>query len=337
MQVSALSNLERLRMEGKNRAIVISSTGSGKTYLSAFDAKIYGGKYLYVVHRRPILDRSMKSFRKVLGPEPAIEKYDPETNNISAQYTFTTIQTLSKPEVLSKIPPKTFDYILIDEVHHAGAFSYQKVIDHFKPRFMVGMTATPDRMDGYDIYGLFGYNIAYDIRLKEAMEYKLVCPFHYFGIHDLEIDGKSYDNKSAFTEIEEEQRVNHIIEQAEFYGYSGDRVRGIVFCSRIVNAELYSRMFNQRGYRTATVCGTTDKAVVDACIENLEADEGPALDYIFTADLFNEGVDIPSVNQIIMLRPTESPIVYLQQLGRGLRLHENKEFVVVLDFIGNYD
>ena len=109
MQVSALSNLERLRMEGKNRAIVISSTGSGKTYLSAFDAKIYGGKYLYVVHRRPILDRSMKSFRKVLGPEPVIEKYDPETNNISAQYTFTTIQTLSKPEVLSKIPPKTFD------------------------------------------------------------------------------------------------------------------------------------------------------------------------------------------------------------------------------------
>lgn len=337
MQVSALSNLERLRMEGKNRAIVISSTGSGKTYLSAFDAKIYGGKYLYVVHRRPILDRSMKSFRKVLGPEPAIEKYDPETNNISAQYTFTTIQTLSKPEVLSKIPPKTFDYILIDEVHHAGAFSYQRVIDHFKPRFMVGMTATPDRMDGYDIYGLFGYNIAYDIRLKEAMEYKLICPFHYFGIHDLEIDGKSYDNKSAFTEIEEEQRVNHILEQAEFYGYSGDRVRGVVFCSRIVDAELYSRMFNQRGYRTATVCGTTDKAVVDACIENLEADEGPTLDYIFTADLFNEGVDIPSVNQIIMLRPTESPIVYLQQLGRGLRLHENKEFLVVLDFIGNYE
>ena len=337
MQAEALQNLDELRNNGENRALVVSATGSGKTYLSAFDAKVYDKKYLYIVHRRPILNKSIDSFRKVIGHNASIGKYDPEKNNLNLQYLFTTIQTISKDYVLKNIPPETFDYIVIDEVHHAGASTYQKVINYFRPKFLMGMTATPDRTDGYDIYSLFNHNIAYDIRLKQAMELNLICPFHYFGISDIDIDGKSYDDKTVFSEIEDGQRVNHVIRNAEFYGHSGKRVKGIVFCSRISAAQRYSRMFNERGYRTTWVSGELDKDLVENDIERLEADEGDVLDYIFTADLFNEGVDIPSVNQIIMLRPTQSPIVYIQQLGRGLRLHKDKEFVVILDFIGNYE
>ena len=337
MQKKALENLSALREEGENRALIVSATGSGKTYLSAFDAKIYDQKYLYIIHRRPILNKSLESFRKVIGYDASIEKYDPDRNNIGAQYLFTTIQTISKDYVLRKIPPDMFDYIVIDEVHHAGASTYQKVINYFKPKFLMGMTATPDRTDGFDIYSLFNHNIAYDIRLKQAMELNLICPFHYFGISDIEIDGETYDDKKVFSEIEDEQRVDHVIRNAQFYGFSGKRVKGIVFCSRVNTAQRYSRMFNERGFRTTWVSGELDKDQVENDIERLEADDGDMLDYIFTADLFNEGVDIPSVNQIIMLRPTQSPIVYIQQLGRGLRLHKDKEFVVILDFIGNYE
>jgi HKD family nuclease len=238
MQVEALSNLDELRNEGKERALVISATGSGKTYLSAFDAKKYDGKYLYLVHRKPILEKSIKSFCDVIGEDASIEKYDPLRNNLDAKFLFSTIQTISKDDVMKKIPADTFDYILIDEVHHAGASTYQKVINYFKPKFLVGMTATPDRMDDFDIYNLFEYNIAYEIRLKQAMELNLICPFHYFGIADLEIDGRTFDDKTTFRDIEIEQRVDHIIENARFYGYSGKRVKGIVVCSLIKDSHM---------------------------------------------------------------------------------------------------
>ena len=336
MQCAALVELEKMRNEGKKRALIISSTGSGKTYLSAFDAKKYNGKYLYIVHRKPILEKSMKSFRNVLGPEALIEKYDPQKNNLGAQYLFSTIQTISKDEVLDSIPREQFDYIVIDEVHHAGADTYQKVLKHFTPKFLMGMTATPDTKK-YDIYQLFEYNIAYEIRLKDALDLNLVCPFHYFGIAELEIDDIVYEDKSTFNKVDLDQRIDHVIKYAKYYGYSGKRVKGIVFCSGLKSAETFSSMFNKRGYNTAWVSGEMKEEYVQTQIERLEADEGYTLDYIFTADLFNEGVDIPSVNQIIMLRPTQSPVVYIQQLGRGLRLHRDKDYVVILDFIGNFE
>ena len=344
MQSEALSNLKEIREKGEDRALVISATGSGKTYLSAFDVLQYfktlnrPGKMLYIVHRNPILNKSMDSFRVVLDSDTIIERYDPEKNNLDANCLFSTNVTLSKPETLSKIPKDQFDYILIDEVHHIGASSYQKILNHFKPKFLMGMTATPDRTDGYDIYKFFDYNIAYDIRLKEAMEYKLICPFHYFGIADIDIDDKQYDDKRVFTQIEMEQKVEHVIKNAEYYGHCDGRLKGLVFCRNLKEAEQYSILFNQHGYRTTWVSGEQKSEDVNRCIERLEAEESEyALDYIFTADLFNEGVDIPSINQVIMLRPTQSPIVYIQQLGRGLRIHKDKTYVVVLDFIGNYE
>lgn len=336
MQTEALSNIQKIRNEGGDRALVISATGSGKTYLSAFDAKIFGKKYLYIVHRLPILNKSMESFKKVMHGEMTVGKYDPELNNLDNDCTFTTIQTISKDYVLSKIQPNEFEYILIDEVHHIGATTYQKVLKHLKPKFLLGMTATPDRTDNYDIYGFFNYNIAYDIRLKQAIEYKLICPFHYFGIADVIIDDELYDDKKTFNSIEHSQRVDHVIRNIKFYGHDGHKVRGLIFCSRIKEAEEYSKMFNERGFKTDWVSGDNPEKT-KTCIELLESDGGNSLDYIFTVDLFNEGVDIPSLNQIVMLRPTESPIVYIQQLGRGLRLNEDKDFVVVLDFIGNYE
>lgn len=338
MQADALTSLEEIRKKGEDRALVISATGSGKTYLSAFDARITGMKFLYIVHRLPILNKSMKSFETVMEGTETIAKYDPDKNNLDADCTFVTIQTLSMDRVLKQIPPETFEYILIDEVHHAGATTYQKVLNHFKPKFLLGMTATPDRTDSYDIYKLFHYNIAYDIRLRQAMEYKLICPFHYFGISDLAFDGNSDEEYDHFLKTHIDQRIKHIISNAEYFGYCGNRVKGLVFCRNLKEAEEYSRMFNSKGYHTEWVSGSMNKDDVENCIERLESDEGPGLlDYIFTADLFNEGVDIPAINQVIMLRPTESPIIFIQQLGRGLRHYPDKEYVVILDFIGNYE
>lgn len=338
MQADALASLEEIRKKGEDRALVISATGSGKTYLSAFDARITGMKFLYIVHRLPILNKSMKSFETVMEGTETIAKYDPDKNNLDADCTFVTIQTLSMDRVLKQIPPKTFEYILIDEVHHAGATTYQKILNHFKPKFLLGMTATPDRTDSYDIYKLFHYNIAYDIRLRQAMEYKLICPFHYFGISDLAFDGNSDEEYDHFLKTHIDQRIKHIISNAEYFGYCGNRVKGLVFCRNLKEAEEYSRMFNNKGYHTEWVSGSMNKNDVENCIERLESDEGSGLlDYIFTADLFNEGVDIPAINQVIMLRPTESPIIFIQQLGRGLRHYPDKEYVVILDFIGNYE
>jgi hypothetical protein len=227
-----------------------------------------------------------------------------------------------------------------DEVHKAGAASYARIIQHFKPQLYLGMTASPDRTDGFDIYSLFDHNIAYEIRLQQALEEDLLCPFHYFGITDIEIEGEiSTDSKDFrnFSYLVSDRRVEYIIEQADYYGYSGDRVKGLIFCSRRSEGEELSRKFNQRGYRTAFLSGADSIEQREACMERLTTDTGEDyLDYIFTVDIFNEGVDIPEVNQVLMLRPTESPIVFIQQLGRGLRKSNQKSYVVILDFIGNY-
>lgn len=202
------------------------------------------------------------------------------------------------------------------------------------------MTASPERMDGFDIYQLFDHNIAYEIRLQQALEENLLCPFHYFGITDLEINGEVFDDNAGvrnFANLVCDARVDYIIEQAKYYGYSGDRVKGLVFCSGKKEAVELSHKFNERGYHTEFLCGEDSQNKREECIERLASDTCQnTLDYIFTIDIFNEGVDIPAVNQVIMLRPTESPIVFVQQLGRGRRKAENKEYVVILDFIGNY-
>lgn len=235
--------------------------------------------------------------------------------------------------------------IIIDEAHHSSADSYKKIMDYFTPKLWLGMTATPDKRDdnleGRNIYEIFNHQIAYEIRLQNAMEENLLCPFHYFGITDLEViadAGKSIEEKvKHFRYLTSEERVLNVMKQAEFFGYSGERVKGLIFCSRIDEAKELSHKFNDKGWRTRVLSGSDSEAVRAETIERLAGEETQdALDYIISVDIFSEGVDVPEINQIIMLRPTESPIVFIQQLGRGLRKAEDKEYVVVLDFIGNY-
>ncbi len=202
------------------------------------------------------------------------------------------------------------------------------------------MTASPERTDNYDVYQAFDHNIAYEIRLQQALEEDLLCKFHYFGITDLQIDGETVDEETGlkdFNRLTSDDRVSYIIEQIEYYGYSGDRVKGLIFCSSKKEAVMLSEKFNAKGYRTLALTGKDNQEKREEAIERLVTDrEEDRLDYILTVDIFNEGVDIPEINQVIMLRPTESPIVFIQQLGRGLRKAEGKEYTVILDFIGNY-
>ncbi len=213
-------------------------------------------------------------------------------------------------------------------------------MEYFEPEFWLGMTASPERTDGYDVFEAFEHNIACEIRLQQALEEDLLCPFHYFGITDLQIDGETVDDETGLRDFDlltSEDRVNYIVEQIKYYGYSGKRVKGLVFCSSRAEAKELSDKFNQRNFRTLALIGEDREEKREQAVERLVSDdEEDRLDYIFTVDIFNEGVDIPEINQVVMLRPTKSPIVFVQQLGRGLRKAENKEYVVILDFIGNY-
>ena len=265
--------------------------------------------------------------------------------NYDADFVFATVQTMSKEEILKKYKKDHWDLIIIDEAHHSSADSYKKIMDYFTPNLWLGMTATPDKRDdnveGRNIYEIFNHQIAYEIRLQNAMEEDLLCPFHYFGITDLEViadAGKSSEEKvENFRYLTSDERVLNVMKQAEFFGHSGERVKGLIFCSRIDEARELSSKFNKKGWRTLVLSGGDSEAVRSAAIERLAGDETEdALDYIISVDIFSEGVDIPEINQVIMLRPTESPIIFIQQLGRGLRKAEDKEYVVVIDFIGNY-
>lgn len=339
MQTMALNQLLMTRENGNPRALVISATGTGKTYLSAFDVKAFKPKrFLFVVHRELIASDAMKSFKKVLGRHIKMGVLGGKNRSIEADYVFSTIQSISRDDILMTFSKDSFDYIVIDEVHRAGAPSYQKILNYFEPKFLLGMSATPDRTDGYDVYGLFNHNIAYEIRLHEAMKENMVCPFHYYGISDITVDGVYIDEKTDFRYLDTDERVTNIIEKAKFYGFSGEKVKGLVFCSRNDEAKSLSDKFNSRGFRTINLTGSDSFEAREDAIKRLELKEHEdSLDYIFTVDIFNEGVDIPAINQVIMLRPTQSAIVFVQQLGRGLRHNYDKEYVVVLDFIGNYE
>lgn len=341
MQVEFVTNLQNMISEGEDKALLISATGTGKTYASAFALREENPrKALFVVHREQIAKQAIKSYRNVFGRTKKFGLISGTSKEYDADYLFSTMQMMAKPEVRERFKDNEFDIIVIDEVHRAGAESYQRIMDYFEPKLWLGMTASPDRPDGFNIYGLFNYKIVYEIRLQQALEENLLCPFHYFGIRDLEIDGEVFDDDIGlrnFAYLVCEARVDYLIEKAKYYGFSGDRVKGLIFCSRKKEAEELSDKFNERGYNTVFLCGDDSQVYREECIERLTNDERTnRLDYIFTVDIFNEGVDIPEVNQVIMLRPTESPIVFIQQLGRGLRKAENKEYVVVLDFIGNY-
>ncbi|HEM4343004.1 TPA: DEAD/DEAH box helicase [Streptococcus suis] len=335
MQEQALEGLATVRKNGAQKALVISATGTGKTYLSAFDVKQYNpDRMLFIVHREQILQKSLKDFQKVLGfedDEGCIYKSGMDISQ--KRYIFATIQTISRADNLQAFDPTFFNYILIDEVHKAGADSYKKVMNYFQPDFYLGMTATPERTDGQNIYELFDYNIAYEIRLQEALDNDMLCPFIYYGVSDIKIDGQLIDEKATFSNLVSEQRVNHILEKIAYYGVSGEAVKGLIFCSSVNEAKELEGQFNARGLRTRALSGEHSQKERQRVVQDLENGN---LDYILTVDIFNEGIDIPSVNQVVMLRNTQSSIIFIQQLGRGLRKHDSKEYVTIIDFIGNY-
>lgn len=353
MQVGFIVNLKKIIDAGEERALLISATGTGKTYASAFAMRELGYKrVLFLVYRGQLARQTKKSYQKVFGKNITMGLVGAGYSDYESDYVFATVQTLNRDEHLHQYNPDEFDCIILDEAHHSSADTYQKVMNYFKPKLWLGMTATPDKRDddvaGRNIYEIFNYQIAYEIRLQQAMEEDILCTFHYFGISDVSlVDEKQLKSRKMtegdFNLLTGDERVRHIIEQAEYYGYSGDRVKGLIFCSRIDESEELSQKFNALGYRTIALNGSATEDERANAFERLAMDEKDAsdemqpLDYIFSVEILNEGVDIVEVNQVIMLRPTESPIVFIQQLGRGLRKAEGKEYVVILDFIGNYN
>lgn len=356
MQVGFITNLKRIIDAGENRALLISATGTGKTYASAFAMRELGYKrVLFLVHRGQLARQSKKSYEKVFNKSVSMGLVGAGYRDYDANYIFATVQTLSRDEHLLQYASDYFDAICLDEAHHVPADTYQKVMKHFTPKLWLGMTATPDKRDdnieGRNVYELFNYQIAYEIRLQQAMEDNLLCPFHYFGITDLSIIGDDKDRN--FNVLTCDERVKHIVEQASYYGFSGDRVKGLIFCSSIRESEALSEKLNRtinpatgKYFRTIALNGSASEEERTQAFERLAADDKDTdsiqeysnhLDYILSVEILNEGVDIIEVNQVIMLRPTQSPIVFVQQLGRGLRKAEGKDYVVILDFIGNYN
>ena len=354
MQVGFIRNLKKILDAGENRALLISATGTGKTYASAFAMRELGFKrVLFIVHRGQLARQTKKSYEKVFSKSVSMGLVGFGYHEYDSDFVFATVQTLNRDEHLLQYSKDEFDCIVLDEAHHVPADTYQKIMKHFEPKLWLGMTATPDKRDdniaGRNVYELFDYQIAYEIRLQQAMEENLLCPFHYFGLTDLSmVDDESVD--CNFNVLTSDERVKHILSQANYYGYSGDRVKGLIFCSGIKESEELSQKFNQiinpatgKNYRTIALNGSASEEERQIAFERLAMDEGDTssdrqpLDYIFSFEILNEGVDIVEVNQVIMLRPTQSPIVFIQQLGRGLRKAEGKQYVVILDFIGNYN
>lgn len=360
MQVGFITSLKKILNLGENRALLISATGTGKTFASAFAMReLSFHRVLFLVHRNQLARQAKKSYERVFSKTVTTGLVGDGRYEYDADFVFATRDTLCREEHLHHYKPDAFDCIILDEAHHSSADTYQRIMKYFTPRLWLGMTATPDKRDdnieGRNIYEIFHYQIAYEIRLQQAMEEDLLCPFHYFGISDLSLigDEKTKSRKLSvpeFNRLVSDERVRHIIEKASYFGYSGDRVKGLIFCSRIKESEELSRKFNQtinpetgRYFRTIALNGDASEEERTNAFERLAMNEEDAteemqpLDYIFSVEILNEGVDIVEVNQVIMLRPTESPIVFIQQLGRGLRKADGKEYVIILDFIGNYE
>lgn len=331
MQKKALKELARIRGLGVSKALVVSATGSGKTYLSAFDARNFGAeKLLFVVHRETILKDALDTFKKVFGNTRKYGYYTGTTRDSSADFLFATNIMLSSS--LDKFQPNQFDYIILDECHHATSKTYLKIMDYFQPRFYLGLTATPERMDNQDVFELFDRNVPYELRLREALENDLVVPFKYFGIRDQMIDYAA-SNKNLLKEMTSPEHCEFLLSHIERHR-PNNKLKALVFCRSVEHAEQMADRVRSFGYHTAHLVGYHDVMARRVAFANLQ-DENNPLELLFSVDLLNEGVDLPAVNMVVFLRPTESSTIFIQQLGRGLRKFEGKEYLTVLDFIGN--
>lgn len=341
--------LDRLKAErdirGHFRNLVVAATGTGKTVISAFDYRRFrsenAGKpcrLLFVAHRKEILEQSIKCFRGVLHDPNFGELFVGEHHPDSLDNLFVSVQTLNSRALTEAVSEDFYDFIIVDEFHHAAAPTYQQLLNYFKPRILLGLTATPERMDGENILRWFDNRIAAEIRLPEAIDRKLLCPFQYFGISDsVDLSDVKWNRggyeRSALSKVYtgNDMRVFLILKQLRKYVTDMDGVKGLGFCVSKEHARYMSDKFNEAGIASECLTADSDNEFRHSVSKRLSDGE---LRFIFTVDLFNEGVDIPAINTIMFLRPTESLTVFLQQLGRGLRLYDGKECLTVLDFIG---
>lgn len=333
MQRKALKELNRYRAVGTSRALVVAAAGSGKTYLAAFDALNFNPKrLLYIVHEGSILKKSLETFQDVFGSNVSYGIYSGTSKESDADFVFATNVTMSK--TLDLFHKDEFDYIIIDECHHATAETYKRIISYFEPEFLLGLTATPERMDNQDVFEMFDQNVPYELRLRDAIINDLVVPFHYFGIRDTLVDyGLSAgEERRMIAQLANDEHCDFISEQIEAHRPQG-KLKALAFCRNVTHARMMCEALSER-YKTAYLTGRNDIGERIRAYNDLQSDSAE-LEILFTVDILNEGVDIPGVNMVLFLRPTESSTIFIQQLGRGLRKYDNKQFVTVLDFIGN--
>lgn len=338
-QIEALYSLEKSREEGFDKGLVVAATGVGKTYLAAFDSKQYK-KVLFIAHREEIIKQAAQSFKNVRDNEEVGYFYNNQKDT-DKNLIFALVQTLGKDEYLNEgyFAKDYFDYIIVDEFHHAVSNNYQKIINYFTPKFLLGLTATPERLDSKDVFALCDYNMVYEVRLADAINKGWLVPFRYYGVYDetvdysqIKIKNGKYDDKELETKLMLNARAELILKHYEKYNSK----RAMGFCTSKAHAEYMAKYFSEQGIEAVAVYSgemgeyseERNKALSDLTKGNIKV--------IFSVDMFNEGLDIPSIDMVMFLRPTQSPTVFLQQLGRGLRKHQNKNYLNVLDFIGNY-
>lgn len=335
IQKEALAALKQTRVNGYKRGVVVLATGLGKTWLAAFDClQLKSAKVLFVAHREEILAQAEYTFVRIL-PEAKVGRFAGVNRQIEVDMLFASIQTLGKKHHLEKFPVDHFDYIVIDEFHHASARIYQQLLAHFNPGFLLGLTATPERTDQVDIIALCDDNLVYRRDMFDGINSTLLCPFNYYGIADQEVNYQSipwrngkFDPDELLNQLATKARAKHALTRWKELKQS----RTLAFCISKKHADYMADFFQNEGYKAVSV-HSDSKVRRNHALSQLDNGE---IDVVFSVDLFNEGTDLPAIDTVLMLRPSESKIIFLQQLGRGLRTHLQKEKLVVLDFVGNH-
>lgn len=333
MQRKALKELNRYRAIGIEKALVVAAAGSGKTYLAAFDAYNFNPKrLLYIVHEGSILKKSFETFLDVFGNSKSYGIFSGESKELDADFVFASNMMMSRS--LELFVKDEFDYIIIDECHHATAETYKKIIKYFEPEFLLGLTATPERMDNQDVFELFDSNIPYELRLRDAIINDLIVPFKYYGIRDtlVEYGLNKNEERRMIAQLADEKHCDFICTKIENHRTQG-KLKALAFCRNITHARMMSEALGER-YKTAYLTGHNSVGERIRAYNDLQSDSAE-LEILFAVDILNEGVDIPGINMVLFLRPTESSTIFIQQLGRGLRKFTGKDHVIVLDFIGN--
>jgi len=361
MQKRVLGKLKETRENGNKKGLVISATGTGKTYLAAMDIKQFfeiksnaenklfeindkksktsNIKFLFIAHREELLENAINVFSKILKIDKnEFGKIYGGLKEIDKSMIFASIQSLRN--CYNEFKPSFFDYIIVDEFHHSMSDSYLKTLSYFNPKFLLGLTATPKRMDGKDILSLCDYNVVDEIGIKEALEEDLIVPFHYFGVNDYMINydnipyknGK-YNEKILLQNLLLNTRTDYIVEKINKFGFDGDKLSAVAFCQNIEHAFFMKEEFTNKGYKSAVITANTSS---NDRVKILEKFKNKKIEILCVVDILNEGIDIPTINLLLFLRPTMSSTIFIQQIGRGLRKAKNKDFVTIIDFIGNH-